>query len=224
MNLPNAITLARITLVPLLVVVLLTKFEGRQILGVRHELVGAAIFAIASLTDWLDGYLARRRKQITTFGQLMDPLADKLLITAAFVSLVQMGLAPAWMVAVIVGREFLVTVLRSIAHARGVVIPASPLGKVKMVAEVTAILTRMYDEARRVLSDHRDALDRVSEALLERETLEGSDLLLLIKGLPLPAMRTPVAAKPGPPPGRVKAEPSKAFPGEKLPDPEPVPG
>ena len=140
MNLPNAITLARITLVPLLVVVLLTKFEGRQILGVRHELVGAAIFGIASLTDWLDGYLARRRKQITTFGQLMDPLADKLLITAAFVSLVQMGLAPAWMVAVIVGREFLVTVLRSIAHARGVVIPASPLGKVKMVAEVTAIL------------------------------------------------------------------------------------
>ena len=140
MNLPNAITLARIFLVPLLVVVLMTKFEGRQILGVRHELVGAAIFAIASLTDWLDGYLARRRKQVTTFGQLMDPLADKLLITAAFVSIVQMGLAPAWMVAVILGREFLVTVLRSIAHARGVVIAASPLGKLKMAAEVTAIL------------------------------------------------------------------------------------
>ena len=140
MNLPNAITLARIFLVPLLVVVLMTKFEGRQILGVRHELVGAAIFALASLTDWLDGYLARRRKQVTTFGQLMDPLADKLLITAAFVSIVQMGLAPAWMVAVILGREFLVTVLRSIAHARGVVIAASPLGKVKMAAEVTAIL------------------------------------------------------------------------------------
>ena len=140
MNLPNAITLARIFLVPLLVVVLMTKFEGRQILGVRHELVGAAIFAVASLTDWLDGYLARRRKQVTTFGQLMDPLADKLLITAAFVSIVQMGLAPAWMVAVILGREFLVTVLRSIAHARGVVIAASPLGKIKMAAEVTAIL------------------------------------------------------------------------------------
>ena len=140
MNLPNTITLARLVLVPLLVVVLLTKFEGKQIAGVRHELVGAAIFAIASLTDWLDGYLARRRKQITTFGQLMDPLADKLLITAAFVSLVQMDLAPAWMVAVILGRELLVTVLRSVAHARGVVIAASPLGKVKMVAEVTAIL------------------------------------------------------------------------------------
>jgi CDP-diacylglycerol--glycerol-3-phosphate 3-phosphatidyltransferase len=139
-NLPNAITLARIFLVPLLVVVLLTKFEGKQIFGIRHELVGAAIFGIASLTDWLDGYLARRRKQITTFGQLMDPLADKLLITAAFVSIVQMDLAPAWMVAVILGRELLVTVLRSVAHARGVVIAASPLGKVKMVAEVTAIL------------------------------------------------------------------------------------
>ena len=115
MNLPNALTVARIFLVPLLVVVLLTKFEGQQIFGVRHELVGAAIFAIASLTDWLDGYLARRRQQVTSFGQLMDPLADKLLITAALVSLVQMELAPAWMVAVILGREFLVTVLRSIA-------------------------------------------------------------------------------------------------------------
>ena len=105
MNLPNALTIGRIFLVPLLVVVLLTKFEGRLILGVRKELVGAAIFGLASLTDWLDGYLARRRKQVTTLGQLMDPLADKLLITAALVSLVQMDLAPAWMVVVILGRE-----------------------------------------------------------------------------------------------------------------------
>src|ERR687883_3926 len=140
MNLPNSLTVTRIFLVPLLVVVLLTKFEGRLILGVPEELVGAAIFALASLTDWLDGYLARRRKQITTLGQLMDPVADKLLVTAALVSLVQMDLAPAWMVAVILGREFAVTVLRSIAHARGVVIPASPLGKGKMVSEVVAIL------------------------------------------------------------------------------------
>jgi CDP-diacylglycerol---glycerol-3-phosphate 3-phosphatidyltransferase len=140
LNLPNALTLGRIFLVPLLVVVLLTKFEGRLIFGVRKELVGAAIFGLASLTDWLDGYLARRRKQITTLGQLLDPLADKLLITAALVSLVQMDLAPAWMVAVILGREFLVTVLRSIAHARGVVIAASPLGKFKMASQVIAIL------------------------------------------------------------------------------------
>jgi CDP-diacylglycerol--glycerol-3-phosphate 3-phosphatidyltransferase len=140
MNLPNALTVGRIFLVPLLVVVLLTKFEGRLILGVRKELVGAAIFGLASLTDFLDGYLARRRKQITTLGQLMDPLADKLLITAALVSLVQLDLAPAWMVAVILGREFAVTILRGIAHGRGVVIAASPLGKFKMVSEVVAIL------------------------------------------------------------------------------------
>ena len=81
LNLPNALTATRIFLVPLLVVVLLTKFEGRLILGVRKELIGAAIFGLASLTDWLDGYLARRRKQVTDMGQWMDPLADKLLVT-----------------------------------------------------------------------------------------------------------------------------------------------
>ena len=133
MNLPNALSLGRIFLVPLLVVVLLTKFEGK-------ELIGAAIFGLASITDWLDGYLARRRQQVTTLGQLLDPLADKLLITAALVSLVQNDVVPAWMVAVILGREFAVTVLRSIAHARGVVIAASPLGKFKMASQVTAIL------------------------------------------------------------------------------------
>jgi cell division protease FtsH len=90
--------------------------------------------------------------------------------------------------------------------------------------EVSAILSRMYDEARQLLADHREVLDRVSEALLERETLEGSELLLLIKGQALPPLRVPIVSKPGPPPGRVKAEPSKAFPGDKLPDPEPVPG
>jgi CDP-diacylglycerol---glycerol-3-phosphate 3-phosphatidyltransferase len=140
MNLPNTLTIMRIGLVPLLVVVLLTKFEGRQILGVPVELVGAAIFGLASLTDWADGYLARRRKQVTPFGQYVDPLADKLLTVAAFVSLVQMGLAPAWMVAVIIGREFAVTALRSIFYARGVAIPASPLGKIKMIAQVVAII------------------------------------------------------------------------------------
>ncbi len=139
-NLPNSLTLTRIFLVPLLVVVLLTKFEGRQILGVPKEIVGAAIFALASLTDWLDGYLARRRKQITPLGQIMDPLADKLLTSAALLSLVQINLAPAWIVWLIIGRDFAVTGLRSLAYARGVVIAASPLGKIKMVAEVVAIL------------------------------------------------------------------------------------
>jgi CDP-diacylglycerol--glycerol-3-phosphate 3-phosphatidyltransferase len=140
MNLPNTLTMTRIFLVPLLVVVLLTKFDGRAIFGIPKELLGAAIFGLGSITDWLDGYLARRRKQITTFGQVIDPLADKLLTSAALISLVQMDLAPAWIVAVIIGREFAVTGLRSLAYARGVVVAASPLGKIKMVVEVVAIL------------------------------------------------------------------------------------
>ena len=140
MNLPNALTLGRIFLIPLLVVVLLTEFEGRLIFGVRKELIGALIFGLAAFTDWLDGYLARRRHQVTRLGQLMDPLADKLLVTAALVSLVQMGLAPAWMVAIIVGRELGVTVMRGLAYSRGVTIAASRLGKVKMAAEVVAIV------------------------------------------------------------------------------------
>src|SRR5260370_40358980 len=96
MNLPNSLTVSRIFLVPLLVVVLLTKFEGRQILGIPNEIVGAAIFGLASLTDWADGYLARRRKQITPLGQLIDPFADTLLALAAFISLGRLDLAPAW--------------------------------------------------------------------------------------------------------------------------------
>jgi CDP-diacylglycerol--glycerol-3-phosphate 3-phosphatidyltransferase len=140
MNLPNSLTLVRIFLVPLLVVVLLTEFEGRQVFGVAKELVGAAIFGLASITDWLDGYVARRRRQVTWLGQMMDPIADKLLTSAAFISLVQLDLAPAWMVALIIGREFGITGLRSIAYARGVTIPASRLGKIKMASQVTAIL------------------------------------------------------------------------------------
>ena len=140
MNLPNTLTVTRIFLVPLLVVVLLTKFEGRRIFGVPEQIVGAAIFGLASLTDWLDGYFARRRQQVTTFGQVIDPLADKLLICAALISLVQLDLAPAWMVAVIICRELAITGLRSVAYARGLAIPASPLGKIKMVAEVVAVL------------------------------------------------------------------------------------
>src|SRR5262245_4933357 len=147
MNLPNSLTVSRICLVTLLVVVLLTKFDGRQILGIPTEFVGAGIFGLASLTDWADGYLARRRKQITPLGQIIDPLADKLLTSAALISLVQMGLAPAWMVAVIIGREFAVTALRSLTYARGVAIPASPLGKMKMIAQVVAILALILSSA-----------------------------------------------------------------------------
>src|SRR3954470_4924997 len=115
MNLPNTLTLVRIFLVPLLVVVLLTQFARHEIFGVPKELVGAAIFGVASVTDWLDGYLARRREQVTALGQVIDSLSDKLLTSAAFISLVQMGVAPAWMVAIIIGREFAVTALRSLS-------------------------------------------------------------------------------------------------------------
>src|SRR5437764_6338465 len=140
MNLPNTLTLVRIFLVPLLVVVLLTQFAGHRIFGVPKELIGAAIFGIASITDWLDGYLARRRRQVTWVGQILDPIADKLLTSAAFISLVQLGLAPAWMVALIIGREFAITALRSLAYTKGITIPASPLGKIKMASQVTALL------------------------------------------------------------------------------------
>ena len=131
-NLPNALTLTRIFLVPFLVVVLLTKFDER-------ETVGLIIFLTAVATDFLDVWLARRRSQITTLGTLLDPIADKLLISAAFISLVELGLAPAWMVVVIIGREFAVSGLRSIASGRGIVIPASGWGKAKMVTQIAAV-------------------------------------------------------------------------------------
>ena len=140
MNLPNALTLVRMFLVPLLVVALLTEFEGERVLGVSKELIGAGIFAVASMTDWLDGYLARRRRQVTWLGQMLDPIADKLLTSAAFISLVQLNLVPAWMVAIIIGREFAITGLRSLAYNKGITMPASPLGKIKMASQVTAIL------------------------------------------------------------------------------------
>jgi len=148
MNLPNALTVTRIFLVPLLVVVLLTKFEAELVFGVPKQILAAAIFGLASLTDWLDGYLARRRGQITPLGQMIDPIADKLLTSAAFISLVQLDLAPAWMVAVIIGREFAITGLRSLASSRGRPFPASPLGKIKMASQVTAILLLILGHGR----------------------------------------------------------------------------
>src|SRR2546423_1716234 len=130
MNLPNGLTLMRIFLVPLLVAVLLTKY---------NVLIAAAVFLAASLTDLLDGYFARRRGQVTTLGTLLDPVADKLLISSAFISLVQLGLVPAWMVVIIIGREFAVSGLRSIASAQGFTIDASQFGKIKMATQVGAI-------------------------------------------------------------------------------------
>ena len=133
MNLPNSLTVTRIFLIPLLVVVLLTgRFADREIWGF-------IVFVIAALTDYLDGYFARKRKQVTTLGKLLDPIADKLLISAAFISLVELGIAPAWMVVIIVGREFAVTGLRSIAAAEGFTIDASKLGKSKMASQVFCV-------------------------------------------------------------------------------------
>lgn len=130
MNLPTALTASRIFLVPVLLVVLLTgNFPDR-------ELWGLLVFLAAAMTDYLDGYLARKRSQVTTLGKLLDPLADKILISAALVALVEMGVAPAWMVIIIVSREFAVTGLRSVASAEGVTIGASRMGKYKMIAQV----------------------------------------------------------------------------------------
>ncbi len=139
MNLPNALTLLRIFLVPVMVVVLLTR--SRTEAGL---LLGAGIFGLAVLTDYLDGYLARRRNEVTRVGILLDPIADKLLTAAAFISLVEMGAVPGWMVMIILGREFAVTGLRNIAAGRGVLIPASGLGKGKMVSQVVAIFLLLF--------------------------------------------------------------------------------
>jgi len=160
LNLPTALTLFRIFLVPLLVVVLLTppwvtatlrdRLEGVygvawipeavQWMSEWREVVGVTIFLLAAATDALDGWLARRRGEVTTLGILLDPIADKLLTSSAFIALVELGLAPAWMIVVIVGREFAVSGMRSVAATRGVVMAASPWGKLKTVSQVVAIV------------------------------------------------------------------------------------
>jgi CDP-diacylglycerol---glycerol-3-phosphate 3-phosphatidyltransferase len=137
-NLPNALTLLRIFIVPLLVVVLLTPFSENWF-GVPRHILGVVMFLGAALTDYFDGRLARSRGQVTRLGQLLDPIADKLLISAALISLVENQLAPAWAVVIIIGREFAVTGLRSIAAVEGVVIPASKMGKFKMLVQVVTV-------------------------------------------------------------------------------------
>ena len=138
MNLPNSLTLLRIFIVPVLVVVLLTPFSESWF-GVPRHILGVALFLGAALTDFLDGHFARSRDQVTRLGQLLDPIADKLLISAALISLVENQLAPAWAVVIIIGREFAVTGLRSIAATEGVVIAASKMGKFKMLAQVVTV-------------------------------------------------------------------------------------
>lgn len=132
MNLPIALTLFRIVLVPLIVVFVISSDRV-------WVLIAAVIFVAASLTDWLDGRLARRRNQVTRFGTLLDPVADKLLVAAALVSLVQVDMVRAWVAMLIIGRELAVTGLRGVALSMGVVVPASPLGKVKTVSQYVAV-------------------------------------------------------------------------------------
>jgi len=141
MNLPNSLTLLRIFFVPVLIVVLLTRSPNIELFGIpmRFEFWGVLILLAAAATDWADGYFARRRLEVTTLGILLDPIADKLLISASFISLVDMHLVPAWMVVIIIGREFTVLGLRNIASAEGFTIAASALGKTKMVLQVCAV-------------------------------------------------------------------------------------
>jgi CDP-diacylglycerol--glycerol-3-phosphate 3-phosphatidyltransferase len=133
LNLPNVLTVLRIMLVPVLVVALLGNTPEGDVLA-------AVVFSLASLTDFIDGYLARSRDSITTFGKLMDPLADKLLIVAALISLVSLHRLPGWIAMVIITREFAVTVLRLGATQAGVVMAASMFGKVKTCLQIAAIL------------------------------------------------------------------------------------
>jgi CDP-diacylglycerol---glycerol-3-phosphate 3-phosphatidyltransferase len=152
MNLPNLLTILRIFFVPLLVVALVQDDLGLRVQGlpIPNEFLALAIFLAAASTDLLDGYLARRWKQVTTVGTLLDPVADKLLISAALISLVQVRMVPGWIAILIVGREFAVTGLRGIAAAEGFTIKASDLGKTKMVTQVIAIslmLLAIHDRA-----------------------------------------------------------------------------
>ena len=141
MNVPNSLTIARIFIVPLLVAVLVQQriaLHWNETV-ISNDLIALLIFWLAAATDLLDGYLARRWKQVTTIGTLLDPIADKLLVSAALISLVQVQIVPGWLVVLLVGREFAVSGLRSIAAAEGFTISASELGKTKTAAQVIAI-------------------------------------------------------------------------------------
>jgi CDP-diacylglycerol--glycerol-3-phosphate 3-phosphatidyltransferase len=142
LNLPNLVTMFRVFLVPVLVAILLApkKFDFDNHVYFKREEIGVLVFSIAAISDWLDGWLARRRGESSVFGQLLDPLADKLLIASALISLVDLQLAETWVVVVIIGRELAVTGLRGMASAMGFNYPAGWIGKWKMGAEIAAII------------------------------------------------------------------------------------
>lgn len=132
-NFPNYLTIFRIALIPLLVFLLLSPTK-------LFSFLAALIFSVASITDWLDGYIARKMGIVTTLGKFLDPIADKLLIASSLIMLASLGRIPAWMVVIIVGREIAVTGLRSIASSEGIVIAASELGKGKTIFQISALI------------------------------------------------------------------------------------
>lgn len=140
MNLPNSLTIIRIILIPIFVVILLVRIP-------YGDYIAALIFSVAALTDSLDGYLARKRREVTTLGVILDPLADKLLVTAALISLVELSRIPGWTAIVILGREFAVTGLRAIKAEQGIVIPASWMGKLKTISQIAAILLVILEKS-----------------------------------------------------------------------------
>jgi CDP-diacylglycerol---glycerol-3-phosphate 3-phosphatidyltransferase len=144
MNLPNKITVSRILLIPLFLIIMLAPFEWGDVhllgtdMPVTH-LVGGLLFILASTTDWIDGHLARKLNLVTNMGKFLDPLADKLLVSAALIVLVELGYAPSWIVIIIISREFAVTGLRLLLAGEGEVVAANMLGKVKTWAQIIAI-------------------------------------------------------------------------------------
>jgi CDP-diacylglycerol---glycerol-3-phosphate 3-phosphatidyltransferase len=142
MNLPNSITMTRIIMIPLFLWMLSPHFPWQGASGVQ-EIAASILFVLASITDGLDGYLARKRGQITTMGMLLDPLADKIMVTAAFVALVAYNpeIVKVWIVVVIIGREFAISGLRSIASSEGFTITASELGKLKTVVQIVSVIS-----------------------------------------------------------------------------------
>ncbi|MFC4404514.1 CDP-diacylglycerol--glycerol-3-phosphate 3-phosphatidyltransferase [Gracilibacillus xinjiangensis] len=145
MNIPNKITISRIMLIPFFILLLSYPFDwGTVSLGTTDipltHFIAVIIFAVASATDWLDGYYARKYNLVTNLGKFLDPMADKLLVSAAFILLVALGMAPAWIVIVIISREFAVTGLRLVAAGEGIVLAAGQLGKLKTVIQIVAII------------------------------------------------------------------------------------
>ena len=202
LNAPNILTVLRILMIPVIVVALLDETaEG--------DVIAAALFALAALTDGLDGYIARRQRQETTFGKLMDPLADKLLVTAALVSLVSLDRLAAWVAMVIIAREFAVTGLRSVAAERGIVISASWLGKAKTGLQVAAIFGLIAFE------DSPLGVDILVYAAVAMTVISGADYFLGLRRHIDYAEEDAEAAEPLAPAG----DSAKAPPAAKVPDP-----